>query len=113
MAQYEEWQTQFLAQQSLQQTSSVAQPKPIVIVSSGTAFEHWEVIVNAFAVKLSKSDRSKAVRSPLKLNDFAYVVLGERLANMVARQQLSYWRVEDLAPITILAAINSPIVDSM
>ena len=113
MAQYEEWQTQFLAQQSLQQTSSVAQPKPIVIVSSGTAFEHWEVIVNAFAVKLSKSDRSKAVRSPLKLNDFAYVVLGERLANMVARQQLSYWRVEDLAPATILAAIRSPIVDSM
>ena len=113
MAQYEEWQTQFLAQPSLQQTTSVAQPKPIVIVSSGTAFEHWEVIVNAFAVKLSKSDRSKAVRSPLKLNDFAYVVLGERLANMVARQQLSYWRVEDLAPATILAAIRSPIVDSM
>ena len=113
MAQYEEWQTQFLAQQSLQQTNSVAQPKPIVIVSSGTAFEHWEAIVNAFAVKLSKSDRSKAVRSTLKLTDFAYVVLGERLANMVARQQLSYWRVEDLAPTTILAAINSPIVYSM
>lgn len=113
MAQYEEWQTQFLSQPSLQQTTSVAQPKPIVIVSSGTAFEHWEAIVNAFAVKLSKSDRSKAVRSPLKLNDFAYVVLGERLANMVARQQLSYWRVEDLAPTTILTAINSPIVDSM
>ena len=113
MVQYEEWQTQFLAQPSLQQTSSVAQPKPIVIVSSGTAFEHWEAIVNAFAIKLSKSDRSKAVRSPLKLNDFSYVVLGERLANMVARQQLSYWRVEDLAPATILAAIRSPIVDSM
>ena len=113
MAQYEQWHAQFLAQPSLQQTTSVAQPKPIVIVSSGTAFEHWEAIVNAFAVKLSKSDRSKAVRSPLELNDFAYVVLGERLANMVARQHLNYWRVEDLAPTTILAAINSPIVDSM
>src|SRR5690606_686655 len=28
MTQYEQWQTQFLAQQSLQQTTSVAQPKP-------------------------------------------------------------------------------------
>ena len=55
----------------------------------------------------------KPTHPALQLNDFAYVVLGERLANMVARQQLSYWRVEDLAPATILAAIHSPIVDSM
>ena len=113
MAQYEEWQTQFLSQPSLQQTTSVAQPKPIVIVSSGTAFEHWETVVKAVATKDLESNKGKMASSPLKLNDFAYVVLGERLANMVARQQLSYWRVEDLAPTTILAAINSPIVDSM
>ena len=113
MAQYEEWQTQFLAQPFLQKTSSVAQPKPIVIVSSGTAFEHWETVVKAVATKDLESNKGKMASLPLKLNDFAYVVLGERLANMVARQQLSYWRVEDLAPITILAAINSPIADSM
>ena len=115
MAQYEEWQTQFLAQPSLQQTSSVVQPKPIVIVSSGTAFEHWETVVKAVAAKVveSKSSMDKPAHPALQLTDFAYVVLGERLANMVARQQLSYWRVEDLAPTTILAAINSPIVDSM
>ena len=113
MAQYEERQTQFLAQPFLQQTSSVAQPKPIVIVSSGTAFENWETVVKAVATKDLESNQGKMASSPLKLNDFAYVVLGERLANMVARQQLSYWRVEDLAPTTILAAINSPIVDSM
>ena len=113
MTQYEQWQTQFLAQQSLQQTTSVAQPKPIVIVSSGTAFEHWEAIVKAVAAKASESNKDKIANPPLKLNNFAYVVLGERLANMVARQQLSYWRVEDLAPATILAAIHSPIVDSM
>ena len=113
MTQYEEWQTQFLTQQSLQQTTSVAQPKPIVIVSSGTAFEHWEAIVKAVAAKASESNKDKIANSPLKLNNFAYVVLGERLANMVARQQLSYWRVEDLAPVTILAAIHSPIVDPM
>ena len=117
MTQYEEWQTQFLAQQSKQQATSTAEPKPkpIVIVSSGTAFEHWETIVKAVAAKVveSKSGMDKPTHPALQLNDFAYVVLGERLANMVARQQLSYWRVEDLAPATILAAIHSPIVDSM
>ena len=117
MTQYEQWQTQFLAQQSKQQSKqqATAQPKPIVIVSSGTAFEHWEAIVKAVAAKVveSKSSMDKPTHPALQLNDFAYVVLGERLANMVARQQLSYWRVEDLAPATILAAIHSPIVDSM
>ncbi|WP_413500255.1 uroporphyrinogen-III synthase [Psychrobacter maritimus] len=113
MTQYEQWQMQFLAQQSKQQATSTAQP--IVIVSSGTAFEHWETIVKAVAAKVveSKSSMDKPTHPALQLNDFAYVVLGERLANMVARQQLSYWRVEDLAPATILAAIHSPIVDSM
>ena len=121
MTQYEQWQTQFLAQQSKQQATSTAQPKPIVIVSSGTAFEHWEAIVKAVAankavaakVVESKSSMDKPTHPALQLNDFAYVVLGERLANMVARQQLSYWWVEDLAPATILAAIHLPIVDSM
>ena len=116
MTQYEQWQMQFLTQQSLQQTTTAVAPqKPIVIVSSGTAFEHWEAIVKAVAAKVveSKSSIDKPTHPALQLNDFAYVVLGERLANMVARQQLSYWRVEDLAPATILAAIHSPIVDSM
>ena len=112
MTQYEQWQTQFLAQQ-FKQTTAVAPQKPIVIVSSGTAFEHWEAIVKAVAAKVVESKKDKIASSPLQLTDFAYVVLGERLANMVARQQLSYWRVEDLAPATILAAIHSPIVDSM
>ena len=116
MTQYEQWQMQFLTQQSLQQTTTAVAPqKPIVIVSSGTAFEHWEAIVKAVAAKVveSKSSMDKPTHLALQLNDFAYVVLGERLANMVARQQLSYWRVEDLAPATILAAIHSPIVDPM
>ena len=30
---------------------------------------------------------------------------------MVAGQDLSYWRVEDLAPETIVAAIHTPLVD--
>ena len=84
-----------------------------MIVSSGTAFENWETVVKAVATKDLESNKGKMASSQLKLTNFAYVVLGERLANMVARQQLSYWRVEDLAPTTILAAINSPIVDLM
>ncbi|WP_261869933.1 hypothetical protein [Psychrobacter sp. JCM 18901] len=48
-------------------------------------------------------------RLSLTLKDFSYVVLGERLANMVDAQQLSYWRVEDLSPDTILSAIHSKI----
>lgn len=108
MAQYQEWLVPLLAQQSLQQTISVQPLKPIIIVSSGTAFEHWESIVKAVAEQglESISNQDITVIAPLELSDFAYVVLGERLANMVAEQQLSYWRVEDLAPETILAAIN-------
>ena len=102
MAQYKEWHAQYLSQNSEQQ-------KPIVIVSSGTAFEHWQAIVTEVAAQ--KANAEKSNRSPLLLNDFAYVVLGERLANMVAGQGLSYWRVEDLAPETIVAAIHTPLVD--
>jgi hypothetical protein len=36
------------------------------------------------------------------------VVLGVRLADMVAAQQLMYIQVEDLSPETISMAINTP-----
>lgn len=106
MAQYKEWQAQYLSQKS-------EQPKPIVIVSSGTAFEHWQAIVTEVAAQdlEKRTNAEKPNHAPLQLNDFAYVVLGERLANMVAGQDLSYWRVEDLAPATIVAAIHTPLVD--
>ena len=96
------------------------QSKPVVIISSATAFEHWRQVVSQG--KRQANDETSAedtVKQPLadstgadgltklKLSDFAYVVLGERLANMVADEQLSYWRVEDLAPATILAAISA------
>ena len=93
----------------MQDASAVQQPKPIVVVSSGTAFEHWESIVRAVAEKVLEQETARETPAilPYKLSDFSYVVLGERLANMVAEQQLSYWRVEDLAPETILAAIHA------
>ena len=77
-------------------------------MSSGTAFEHWQSIVEATqASSLTAENQALSVNKALKVSDFAYVVLGERLANMVAEQQLSYRRVEDLAPQTILNAINT------
>ena len=108
MDQYEQWLQGVLARNGMQDTSA-SQPKPIVVVSSGTAFEHWESIVRAVAEKALKQETARETPAilPYKLSDFSYVVLGERLANMVAEQQLSYWRVEDLAPETILAAIHA------
>jgi uroporphyrinogen-III synthase len=108
MAQYEQWLQGFLARNGMQDTSA-SQPKPVVVVSSGTAFEHWESIVRAVAEKALNQEtaRENPAILPYELSDFSYVVLGERLANMVAEQQLSYWRVEDLAPETILAAIHA------
>jgi uroporphyrinogen-III synthase len=88
-------------------TATLAPPKPIVIISSGTAFEHWTDVVHQAQSLALGSDLALDRESALTLSDFSYVVLGERLANIVATQQLSYWRVEDLAPETILAAIQS------
>ncbi|WP_250163487.1 hypothetical protein [Psychrobacter sp. WY6] len=93
----------------MQDALAAQQPKPIVVISSGTAFEHWESIVRAVAEKALEQETARETSAilPYKLSDFSYVVLGERLANMVAEQQLSYWRVEDLAPETILTAIHA------
>lgn len=111
MAQYQQWQQAFLTRS----TASSQQSKPIVVISSAAAFEHWSNIVNDEQPKtVDKKQNTDAVtdiaqRLSLTLKDFSYVVLGERLANMVAAQQLSYWRVEDLSPDTILSAIHSKI----
>lgn len=99
--QYQQWLQDFNSQNTINGTSSCPQDKPIVIVSSGTAFEHWQSIVQMV------EDQARPVGTVPKLSDFAYVVLGERLANMVAEQRLSYERVEDLAPKTILSAIDT------
>ena len=108
MAQYQQWRQDFNNKNATIGITVSQQAKPIVIVSSGTAFEHWESIVQATkTINLAAENQAMSANTPLKLSDFAYVVLGERLANMVAEKQLSYWRVEDLAPETILTAINT------
>jgi uroporphyrinogen-III synthase len=109
-AQYQQWQRQF----TMHYKRLSNRPKPIVIISSGTAFEHWATIVSQVqstdvaACPDAGMYTSESFDSELlTLSDFIYVVLGARLEDMLAEQQLSYWRVEDLAPKTILAAINS------
>ena len=108
MMQYQQWLQDFNNRNATVGITASQQGKPIVIVSSGTAFEHWESIVQAAKTfDVAAEHQVMSVNVPLKLSDFSYVVLGERLANMVAEQNLSYWRVEDLAPETILTAIKT------
>ncbi|MGE6475006.1 uroporphyrinogen-III synthase [Psychrobacter sp. NPDC078631] len=115
MAEYQQWQQAFLTHSTASDIALPKQPKPIVVISSAAAFEHWSNIVNDDQSKtLDKKQNTDAVadiaqRLSLTLKDFSYVVLGDRLANMVAAQQLSYWRVEDLSPDTIFSAIHSKI----
>ncbi|MGP4712714.1 MULTISPECIES: uroporphyrinogen-III synthase [unclassified Psychrobacter] len=94
------------AQQSYQrwrEQTTFTTSKPIVLISSGSAFEHWTSIVTQGRAAPCKS----LVTKKFGLNDFTYIVLGERLANMLDDAKLDYWRVEDLAPETILSTIKS------
>ncbi|MGP5435460.1 uroporphyrinogen-III synthase [Psychrobacter alimentarius] len=105
-AQYQQWLQEYIqhnvsSHHTPQNITSSSQPKPIVIVSSGTAFEHWTTVVNETA------KNAVIPNMALTLSDFAYVVLGERLTHWVAKQQLTHWRVDDLSPETILTAIVS------
>lgn len=105
-AQYQQWLQEYIQHNvsrhhTPQNITSSSQPKPIVIVSSGTAFEHWTTVVNETA------KNAVIPNMALTLSDFAYVVLGERLTHWVAKQQLTHWRVDDLSPETILTAIVS------
>ena len=122
---YQQWQQQFLAGDAVSSVAAPQRPKPIVIVSSGVAFEHWTTTVKeaqtqaiepAPATYLAMDSYTEngiytvtdtQHSTQLTLSDFSYVVLGERLANIVAAQHLNHWRVEDLALDTILCAITS------
>ena len=122
---YQQWQQQFLAGDAVSSVAAPQRPKPIVIVSSGVAFEHWTTTVKEAQTQAIEHapatypaidshtengiypETETQHSTQLTLSDFSYVVLGERLANIVAAQHLDHWRVEDLAPDTILCAITS------
>ena len=81
--------------------------KPIVIISSGSAFEHWQSVIEQAASAQQSNDNAIIKNLPiLVVADFIYVVLGVRLATMLAEQQLDYLQVEDLLPATIVNTIK-------
>lgn len=98
LSNYQHWAQDFYRLSKMQDRPLDKRSKPIVIISSGTAFEHWQKIIKQ--VKLD----TKAT-SP-KLTDYSYVVLGVRLADMLAELQLDYLQVEDLSPATIANIIK-------
>lgn len=101
---------QWWRQCSLPKLLSQPALRPIVIISSGSAFENWQQVVAQAVSQILKStsyNPTLANSDIPRLADFVYVVLGGRLANLLAQQQLDYLQVENLLPATILAAIYS------
>lgn len=91
---YQQWAMSFFNKDRVR-----ADPKPMVIISSGTAFEHWEQVVQA-------TNTEKNSHAQRTLADFRYIVLGARLADMLDVRQLDFLRVEDLDPETILRVLR-------
>lgn len=101
---YGNWLAKHLSDQPLPNWS---QP-PIVIISSGAAFEHWQQLIRSPRTgQKSNSDMitsSAAISTYPRLADFVYVVLGERLATLFKDMQLQYQQVESLDPKVIIEA---------
>ena len=84
--------------------------KPIVIISSGSAFEHWQSVIEQAASAQQNENNAIVKNLPMPVvADFTYVVLGVRLATMLAEQQLDYLQVEDLLPATIVNTIKQQV----
>lgn len=63
------------------------QQKPIVLISSLTAWQHWQQLLNKFAVLL---------------NDFVYLVLQQRIANQLMQQHIQQMVVIDSLSLTMI-----------
>jgi len=106
---YQQWLSNYrLAQQT--ETAQQSAQAPVVIISSGAAFEYWQHLVattKVMAADQSLTDHSadRDTNSALKLADFDYIVLGDRLAAFLHEHQLTYYQVESLDTATIVAAV--------
>lgn len=90
-----------LAQQYQQfclQLSQEATYCPVVLISSGEAFKHWQHVVNA----TKSSDKT----TPPQLSDFYYLVLGKRLTEQMRQQHLSHSQLKTLRPSHVLQKLN-------
>lgn len=113
LSNYQRWAQDFYTSSKMQDRPLDKRSKPIVIISSGSAFEHWQSIVKQAALAEQNNDIAVTESSAISVNnvipaleDYSYVVLGVRLANMLAELQLDYLRVEDLSPVTIANVIK-------
>ena len=105
---YQQWISHYLLAQP-EPTQQTAQA-PVVIISSGAAFEYWRHLVattQAIETKpvLTEHSADSQTNSALTLADFDYIVLGDRLAAFLHEHQLTYYQVESLDPATIVAAV--------
>ncbi len=83
-------------QQFLSQFNKLENPFATVLISSGESFQNWQFLV--------KQANENNPNTPI-LSDFYYLVLGERLANILKNYQLNYSQLNDLQPKTILQKI--------
>ena len=105
---YQQWLSHYLLSQP-EPTQQKAQA-PVVIISSGAAFEYWRHLVattQAIETKpvLTEHSADSQTNGALTLADFDYIVLGDRLAAFLHEHQLTYYQVESLDPATIVAAV--------
>ena len=104
---YQQWLTNYWSIQQAMPAHMAAQA-PIVIISSGAAFAYWQRLVKtttAIVIEQTEHLANNETNFALKLADFDYIVLGDRLAGILHEHQLSYYQVESLDPATIVAAV--------
>ena len=105
---YQQWLTNYWSIQQAMPAHMAAQA-PIVIISSGAAFAYWQRLVKtttAIVIEQTEHLANNETNFALKLANFDYIVLGDRLAGILHEHQLSYYQVESLDPATIVAAVN-------
>ena len=105
---YQQWLTNYWSIQQAMPAHMAAQA-PIVIISSGAAFAYWQRLVKtttAIVIEQTEHLANNETNFALKLANFDYIVLGDRLAGILHEHQLSNYQVESLDPATIVAAVN-------
>lgn len=107
---YQRWLTGYWSTQQTMPAHMTAQA-PIVIISSGAAFAYWQRLVTTTAAIVAEPPQTEHLTNnetnfALKLADFDYIVLGDRLAGILHDHQLPYYQVESLDPATIVTAVN-------
>lgn len=83
----------FLAYKNWTATKRAVEDSPIVLISSNEAFNNWQQVV--------------ACNRHYQLNDFVYLVLGSRLANIVQQKKLLFKQIESLNPAHIISQLAS------